>query len=248
MRIHTALSLIVVVVFGYSAFGADADKAGDEVTFPRCKAKIDALIKEWKANGDWQLLIEGVKDHRRAISSSQKVGTWIYLEYGDASDPITVARQSQFQADIHKLSEECTDAVKTEHNEPPKNTGVATDSDLLALIAAHSEVLIYVWSPEMSYSIPSLREIKVLVAELKIPFKAFLASSAKPGVAAAQIQQVGLPEDFLVPLDSFELRMRGARRQMPILYHVKNGHFVDNGLPGYRRVSEYRQILAGRTK
>jgi hypothetical protein len=204
-----------------------------------CISQVESLLTSFEAKGDWKILITTNPTKERFTTPTKTFGKWIYLENDLSSKKIIVANQTQFEMMSIEFDEKCSRKINYKHSDEDKTS--LNDNGLKKIADSYSDVLVYIWSPEMPLSMKTLPEVKKFAEQEKIPLKVFLYAHSSQAFAEATVRGENYPIEYLQRLKSFELSMSDVEAHQPALFRYKKGMPFGRPQFGYKTVGEYSQ-------
>jgi hypothetical protein len=203
----------------------------------KCQRQLAQMTTSFEIESDWKRLLSTNPSLDRFSVRTKTLGKWVYLERDSVSQNVVLSSQSQFEMLTIEMDERCE--KKISYKIIDEDRSHLNDSDLKHLVDTYSDVIVYIWSPEMPLSIRTLPEIKKFAEKENILLKVYLYPLSSVEAAERTVASESYPREYLKKLNSFELSMAGVEAHQPALFRYKKG--VPYGMPlfGFKTENEY---------
>ena len=214
-KLLTIASLLIIPNIIYSALWTQSPH--DIINNHSCTKKIKQTIYgEWKTSREW---LKDLSTNLNSISfksPTDQLGKWTYVK----------ATKNQFQARLH-TPKQIIHATWNNNCEIQiqKRTGIISkikkrgkylsDKELEKLVQKDQRGIIYVWAPEMPYSVQGIKEIKNAAKKVNVPVRIYLSPNSDKKMAKEMLLKNKLDLNYLTKHHSYELHQRGIDLHYP---------------------------------
>ena len=239
------LPSLVMLVFALVPTNAKADF--DELPYAevKCRDELIATLQDWKVKGVWHPLPTVTINQPTYIAKTQTLGTWVEIQIlpNDSVAATRITAHSQIgltwgddsKKEIRKVANEihedsCQPNLKNATREVfRKAKNEFSDKDLKNKIESNtSGGILYIWSPNMDYSIRGIAAIKQASQNLHLPVTYLLDSNADLESAKKIQKKLKLDPSVLVVNHSLELYLRGIENHFPSVQVYKSESMRQN--------------------
>ena len=149
-------------------------------------------------------------------SPTDKIGKWTYIK----------ATKNKFQAALHTpkqiIQASWNSKCEIQLQKKPglishiKRRGrFLSDKDLEKIVENDQRGVIYIWAPEMPYSIQGIKEIQSAAKKINVPVRVYLSPNSDKKLAKEMLLKHKLSLDYLTKHYSYELHQRGSDLHYP---------------------------------
>lgn len=217
MHLLTGLLLIVGLSWGKSSNRFPAEFKLN------CSKQVEAFLNKQSVSDSWKKMADSndVKVYR---APTNEIGRWVELQL--SSNPLIYVF-SEKGIDKHQWSASNCEKLITSTGYPIDflKKGKAAhfdDASLRKIISSKESVMIYVWSPAMTYSMQSMENFKAAAKKFNLKFIPLV----DPNASSKEIKEainVNKLKVEVKKMGSLELYMREATIHFPETYIVHNG-------------------------
>lgn len=209
-----------------------------------CRAEITPVLSTVAKHREWTADI-GVYDTARTYRSpSDEIGKWIEFRIF-RKDMVQIVIRTAYKVQEYSFgsaggSVGCKiDYASHDFKYDTKRMKNAfSDASLNELLKKYRRGIIYVWSPNMPFSVQGMDVIRAAGRRMKIP----VFMLADPHASRVDVNRVVAS----LPNESFELFQRGVGVHYPTIVMFKNGRIVGPSLPGVKSESIYQELILER--
>lgn len=209
----------------------------------RCRDAVEALIEDWHATGEiLRAPAAGPgRDLFRLATGAR--GVWILLQLEPDPAEATLGRASSAGVTWALFDSECrVTRRETAPSAPALPRDGYTDTDLVADLASHERLVVFLWSPHMPISVDAYAEIAEACRSLSLPLRALTDPSSDPGYVKRVVEERSIPPEAGLALASAELLFRDLAVHAPSVL-VLTRTDASALLPGYRNRKAYEAFL-----
>lgn len=213
----------------------------------RCAKEIKSLVYDsWKANTQWQKLVS-TDNNNQYKSPSEHFGKWIYLTF--KPNKTQAALKTVDEVLIISWGNECQKQItKKELKEVKRarritSTPELEDQDIRKIIKESKNGVIYIWSPEMPYSVKAIKQIEKAAKEMNVKLDILLSPTSDIKLANKTANKNKLPRSYLRRHVSEELHHRGIDLHYPSLITYKDYKLNRYARHGYETNKYYSHYL-----
>ena len=213
----------------------------------RCAKEVKSLVYEkWKANIQWQKLISTDSNHNQYKSPSDNFGKWVYLTF--KPNTTQAALKTVDEVLIISWSNDCQKEItKKELKDGQRarkitSTPELENQDIQKIIKESKNGVIYIWSPEMPYSVKAIEQIEKATKKMNVKLDILLSPNSDFNLAKKAANKHKLPKSYLRRHVSEELHHRGIDLHYPSLITYKNyslNRFARYGYETHKYYSHY---------
>ncbi len=231
---------LITLFLIFFAMNLEAKSLLDEIGVSKCKEQVEARLKSWGYFDNWRKRLD--QDTNFFYWSPTKdIGTWIKIKKEKFILQISKVNSSISINNFFNLNN-CSQRVSYEKGIKVKK-GDFSDSNLLKLAKEKKNMVFYMWSPHMPYSVRGLKELFEYSKKSKeFEFIFLLDPNANTKFAKKILKKNKLPVIFATKFYSLELKVRNALLHYPGVIFMKNGTFVSDVIPGLKSTNEYIKL------
>jgi len=181
-----------------------------------CAKSIQKVIYEtWQADRRWQKMMTDSLEKIAFKSPTINSKKWVNV----------VADKTIFRAILHDQEKsmiidwdnKCKKTVSHRQNKPQRVVGMNTfsDKDISNLVSKNETGIIYIWAPEMPYSVKGIKEIKKAAAKMNSNLTVLLSPVSDYKFAKEIAKKENLGDMVLKRHRSNQLHLRGIDLHYP---------------------------------
>lgn len=177
-----------------------------------------------------------------------RIAEWVIIEKTfDGNENLYVTSASKKTKYSFKTTSACAPVVSISPIEKTKR-GLASlewfdDKNLENLLKEKPNSILFIWSPHMSLSLKSVKELTTAATELGLPITYVMDPLADQALAKSLALKNNLGPGALRRIDSFDLSMRNAQIHFPTLVVFRDGKICEGIQRGYRESFKFRAII-----
>lgn len=212
-----------------------------------CRPQVDIQLERSLGNAipQWNRVADANFETKVFRSPVEKVGEWLELRLAGKKSPELFVLSRDKMIEYSWLST-CETVSKIL---PPlelfKKDGLAeafTDADLEALLKSKKKGVLYLWSPNMTYSVTEFRLFRDVAKKRKMEFIPILDHQAKFVDAKAAAKVVGVDVSGR-KLASVDLYMRHGTLHFPTVFVFANGKIHQKRIVGILTATDFDKML-----
>jgi len=209
----------------------------------RCKPQLQKQLLDWKMTGEWVKQAYGGNDQVRLETPTMKFAHWIRVDV-KGNEPRLALLQALSLSEV-SFDQQCRPSLSlSTHPDPKVFAGRFTDKELYAKLQAHKQKgMIYTWSPQMTWSIEGINEIKAVAKKMNIPLTVVVSPQADAKAINELVKSGKVQQADTQKHSSVELMMRGFSLHEPSLLIWKNGQLERWARPGHEKAALYEKWL-----
>jgi hypothetical protein len=238
MSKNSKISALMILLLGTTSIAKDTttfvQPAIDKVA---CAKQVFHTLDGWEAPVSWRNLLSAERGVFGMTSPTKKIGTWISL-VGE-KNTTKLSRDTESTSVTFTFQEpscmpqfqQATRLPASIRKDLPKAFG---NSELTKLLTQKPQPgFIYVWSPQMNFSVVGAKEALKVGKDLGMNVTLVLDPHADAALAEKTRAKYGLPKSALQPIASTELMQRGLLIHYPALMVYRDGELVEPIHAGY---------------
>ncbi len=244
-------TIILTLIF-QSALIQSAAVATDNTNQPQiafCKKEVTVALKSLSnEKKNWSHEIAAVGAPSSYARPSKKFGQWVELFLDNNLVSLKVSTRDRYlittwQKGKCKNPKQDRGLVKNITSGSQKD--IFTDSELSSLIKKHKRVMIYVWSPQMIYSVNEAQVFKRVARKAGLKFISVMNPLQNTTLANKILQKKSVKLSTK-KLASHELLMRKVTNHYPTTLIIKNEDFVESPIIGAYTQDKLEKAVAVR--
>jgi len=195
-----------------------------DLSYITCRKEIEKDLKKYIDNPDWHRSVDPQVNVKSFKSPTDTFGRWIEIQ--SFPDPYLFVFDSE-QTYIYQYSSKKCDYITSSSTKPldffkKKFKKSFTDLKLKKIVNTDKFSLIYIWSPQMTYSMSEMNVFKKVAEELGLNFIPVLDYTQDPDEAKKSLSYYNMDIE-IVSLQSLELTMRATLVHFPVSFVVGAG-------------------------
>ncbi len=199
----------------------------EEIVTHKCRKVLEKTLKKNASKDNWVRTVDPQKDVQAFRSPTENLGTWVEIQTFE--NPYLFVF-SPDKSHVYKFSgKDCSVLTSTDTKAMNflnyKGDGF-TDLKLKELVKADKPSMIYIWSPDMVYSMSEMSVFKQVAKEQGLQFVPVLDMSQSPEEAKKLSSGHGLNIP-MTKLQSVELYMREGNLHFPTTFIVGRNRISD---------------------
>lgn len=230
-----------------------ADRIRADVSKHPCHEQIEQTLKDWNTQGVWIEQFSFTPGEKLFRSPTDRVGKWVQLkllpkseiELLNFTDRNAVEMKYGLRTCVPKSSVLLSQA---ESIFPGQKTmggfSVFRDSDLENLLRTKKRGVLFVWNPYDASAVEALMQAKAAARMAKLDFVTLVDPSADPQSVAHVARTIGLNQNQVQYLDSFDLGLRNIHAHTPSYILFANGKVEPSIHRGYETTQRYMESFS----
>lgn len=224
MKTKISISFFIFLL-GLSVGAAPAKKA--KARFPqsmspllgKCAEQISVEAENRKSANAWQEYAPTEHNGHNFRTPTTTMGRWLELNIDAIGTPI-LYDVTNSKKDVVEFTPNCKTKVSAglgmdfSASHPDTGGKWFNDKDLQKLVSSGKTGLIYVWSPEMTYSAQYYKYFRDTAKKMKMEFVAVIDPRSKSVDIEKAFQNYGIPPNN-IKMNSVEIYMRNATIHYP---------------------------------
>lgn len=191
------------------------------------------LYGTWEASRRWQKLLTPSVKEAVFKSPSAKLGKWIHVQINDQYLRTTLKDNNSSL--VIDWQPNCQKIISTIKHQTMKRSARNTldDTDIVKLIKKERNGVIYIWAPEMPFSVQGIKEIQKSTTEVGVNLTILLSPVSDINFAKKIVRENKLDPIILKRHRSLELHNRGIDLHYPSLLTYKESKMNRYARHGY---------------
>ncbi len=200
----------------------------------QCAKELQNLLyNQWGSTRQWQKLLSMSTDEISFRSPTNTPGKWVQVYANEFNIRTTlIGKNNTLVIDWANNCQKSIANVKTA-KKVKRHINSLSDSDIQRLVATKKDGIIYIWAPEMPYSIEGIKEIEESAKKMKVNLTVLLSPVSDEQFARKVIKQKKLDTKFLKRHESRELHLRGVDLHYPSIITYKKAKLNRYARHGY---------------
>lgn len=183
-----------------------------------CATEIQKVVySTWQADRRWQKLLTPTISQTAFKAPTTNSNKWVHI-IADSSN-LRAVLSDEKSALIIDWGKNCNKTISHQLNnkKPTRLKNSLTDKDITEMVTKNETGIIYIWAPEMPYSIDGIDEIKKSATIMNTNLTVLLSPVSDFELAKKIIKKRKLNSDYLIRHDSNQLHLRGVDLHYPSL-------------------------------
>tara|TARA_R110000868_G_scaffold72133_6_gene210423 strand:- start:2371 stop:3099 length:729 start_codon:yes stop_codon:yes gene_type:complete len=231
---------IILSLLGSTAFAKSVDWREHS---PICANKVEEKVKSLKVDSRWVRFIAG-EPGSFAYRAPIEVGLWAEVIVTKKS--VTLSKMTEVNAvSYHFETEDCVPqiAIQAAPKEAIPTATELGDAKLKKIVESGKSGIIYIWSPYMTLSPKGYHHVAAAAKKFGVEMHTFVDPNANKVMVDKAVKKARLPASVTMPMQSFDLTMRGATLHYPATFVFKNGKISRWAKHGYENDVQFEQFI-----
>ncbi len=212
----------------------------------KCEKQITEKLTELKSNEAWIRISDTKAGHKTFRSTTQVFGEWVEVVIGKSPTLYLVTPKGikEFSWNTQTCDMSVSSAFEIDSNYINVSGPAFTDVDLKSFLDKKENVIIYTYSPKMTYSIKYMEKMSEVAKKLGYKFIPILDPTIKIEEAAPLV-----PKKLNIKVQksaSVEILMRQMLTHFPASLVLHNGKILDPFIFGVMSKEEFEQQIMER--
>lgn len=217
---------IIFFILSFTVVAFSGNRKPDHFV-TKCEKQIDAKLKELGSSNKWTRVVDSKANHKTYRTPTKNFAQWIEIVAGDQPEMYHISPQGirEFGWNMSNCEMNKSTLPNPDRNYINIKGDVYTDAHLKAQMDRKESILIYVFSPRMTYSVKYMDELANEAEELGLKFVPLV----EPSVNLAEIQNI-IPTKTkykILRSASVEILMRQMLLHFPSSLVIHRGQIMD---------------------